>query len=112
MTDTSKSNRKHQLDNIEVSSKKSAAGQSQGTSKATSRASKRREVEQLEREKLKAKQEAEHRLREREMQLKNERDKIELILILDLVFPSHVCIFMKVKKCLVSLSETLRLVWV
>ena len=69
VVDTSKSNPKSHLDNIEVSSKKSAAGQSQRTSEATSRASKRREVEQLEREKLIAKQKAEQRLREREMQL-------------------------------------------
>ena len=73
--DTSKSNPKSHLDNIEVSSKKSAAGQSQRTSKATSR---RREAEELELENLKAKQEAEQRLREREIQLQNERDKMEL----------------------------------
>ena len=76
--DTSKSNPKSHLDNIEVFSKKSAAGQSQRTSKAASQSSKRREVEELEREKLIAKQKADQRLREREMQLKNERDKMEL----------------------------------
>ena len=56
--DTSKSNPKSHLDNIEVSSKKSAARQSQRTSKAASQSSKRREVEELEREKLKTKQKA------------------------------------------------------
>ena len=49
--DTSKSNPKPQLDNIEVSSKKSAAGQSQRTSKATSRG---RGAEELELKKLKS----------------------------------------------------------
>ena len=73
--DTSKSNPKSQLDNIEVSSKKSAAGQSQRTSKATSR---RREAEELELKNLKAKQEAEQRLRELEMQAKNDQDKMEM----------------------------------
>ena len=76
--DTSKSNPKSHLDDIEVSSKKSAAGQSQRTSKATSRHSRRREAEELELENLKAKQEAEQRLRERDIQLQNERDKMEL----------------------------------
>ena len=78
VVDASKSNSKSHLDNIEVSSKKSAAGQSQRTSKATSRSSKRREVEELEREKLKAKQEAELRLRDREMQAKNEQEELEM----------------------------------
>ena len=76
--DTSKSNPKSHLDNIEVSSKRSAAGQSQRTSKATSQSTKRREVEELEREKLKAKQEAEQRLRDREMQAKNEQEELEM----------------------------------
>ena len=72
---TSKSNPKSHFDNIEVSS---AAGQSQRTSKATSRSARRREAEELELKNLKAKQEAEERLREREIQLQNERDKMEL----------------------------------
>ena len=78
VVDTSKSNPKSHLDNIEVSSKKSAVGQSQRTSKATSRASRRREAEELELENLKAKQEAEQRLREQEMQLQNEREEMKL----------------------------------
>merc|ERR1711894_639113 len=63
--DTSKSNPKSHLDNIKFSSKKSAADQSQRTSKAASQSSKRRDVEELEREKLKDKQKADQRLRER-----------------------------------------------
>ena len=73
--DTSKSNPKSQLDNIEVSSEKSVAGQSQRTSKATSR---RREAEELELKNLKAKQEAGQRLLELKAQAKNKRDEMEM----------------------------------
>ena len=76
--DTSKSNPKSHLDNIEVYSKKSAAGQSQRTSKATSRASRRREAEELELKNLKAKQESEQKLLELEAQAQNKRDEMEM----------------------------------
>ena len=66
-------------ENAEVSSKSSATHGSRKQPRiANSRSSKRRQIEEMELEKLKAKKETEQRLQERQLELEQEREVIEL----------------------------------
>ena len=66
-------------ENAEVSSKHSAThGSRKQPSIASSRSSRRRQIEEMELENLKAKKETEQRLRERQLDLEQEREEIEL----------------------------------